>query len=182
MNIRVIALVLALTLLAVPALAESRQTVIEVESTPVSITEMKYENAAVGFSFWYDPAVFTVLWDTLDDPQGQLMIHGQEEEGAPVFLTVELPEKTGLSGDDYLAQRPAQDGVPAASLSETQIYMTEGGAALHVRTGYDSEMYFEYYLIRSGSKELQLYTSYSLNAIQSAGPRIAHLVSTFDVR
>ena len=178
---KILALTLAMLLLALPALAEDRYTTIEVEGMPEILAETKYENTDVGFTFWYTPDTFTVLWDTLSDAQGQLMIHCAEESGVPVFITVELPEKTGMSGLAYLQNKPVADNVPASSLHEIQTAMTEGGDTLYFRAGHDDTTYYEYYLVQKNGKELQLFTSYALEMADGYGTRIDHLVSTFSL-
>ena len=182
MKKRIFALALALMLLSVPALAEEKWAVVEINGAPVVFSETKYENITVGFSFWYQSDLFAVLWDSLEDAQGQLMIHGNEVNGAPVFITVELPAKSGLSGTAYLEQRPLTEGIAIPSLGGVEQGMTESGDLLLMRTGYNETSCFAYYVIQNGSKELQLYTTYSLSAMNDLGVRISHLVSTFHLQ
>lgn len=179
MKIRVLALALALILLAAPALAEDRYSTIEVAGATEIIAETKYENAAVGLSFWYTPTSFSVLWDSLSDPQGQLMIHCNDETGVPIFITVELPEKSGLQGVAYLESKPVQDGLEAGALSAIQTAMTENGGILMYRTCNEDTSCHAYYVLQGNGRELQLYTNYALELADNYGVRINHLISTF---
>lgn len=178
MKIRLLALALVLMLLSVPALAEDRFSTIEVEGAAEIVHETKYEGTA-GLSFWYDDSRFAVLWDTLDDPQGQLFISFLVSDGFASYVTVELPVKTGLYGTAYLEQRPLQDAVPAASLSPIETRMTEEGVTLSLRTAYDDTTCYKYILLQKNGKELQLFATYSLEAAEGLGVRIDHMVSTF---
>lgn len=185
MKKRVAALALAWALLSAPALGEERYSTVEVNGMPEILAETRYQNIGVGFSCWYAPGFFSLLWDTLSDPQGQLMLHGSPENGDPVFLTAENPKKTGLSGDAFLTEAPLRDGLSKDSLTEIESYRSPQGDTFRYRAGYDGGFCYEYYSVKKTinkkSRELLLRTCCPVLDPEGYGVRLSHAVFSFDL-
>ena len=181
MKLRILAFVLALLLIALPAMAETREGAMEINGGFETVTETKYENPIVGFAFWFDASAFTILWDSLQDVQGQLMVQLNTESGVPAYVTAELPGKYSAGALEFLNQKPILDGVDASAISAVQTAFTEGAASVSYVTAHDDTTAREYFAIEKGDKALVLYATWAADDAAAAA-RINHLVSTFDLK
>lgn len=179
---RLLSLTLALLLLAAPALADERFSTVEVNGMTEVLGEIKYENPDAGFVCWYAPGFFSLLWDTLDDPQGQLMLYGSRGEGSPVYLTAERPEKSGLKGKAFLAAAPREDGVPEDTLTAIETNKSPQGDTFQFLSGVLGDSRYEYYSVRKKGKELLLRVRCPIVDPDGWGVRLSHAVFSFDLR
>ena len=178
---RLAALALALLLLSASAGAEERYSTVEVNGMTEVLGEIKYENPDAGFVCWYAPGFFSLLWDTLADPQGQLMLYCSRAEGAPAYLTAERPEKNGLKGKAFLKAAAGEDGIPEDALSPIETYKSPEGDTFQFLSGTLDGIRYEYYSVRKKGKELLLRARCPEAAPDGLGVRLSHAVFSFDL-